>query len=276
MTALPTQTDRFRSMHVRGEPLLLPNAWDVASAVVVAGAGAAAVATTSAGAAWSWGQPDGDHLDRAQVVDLVGRLVKAVDVPVSADIESGYGDTVEDVGETAGAVVAAGVSGVNIEDALRGGATPLRPVAEQVRRIARVREVADASGVGLFVNARTDTYLSGTGDPSDQLSETLTRAAAYLEAGADGIFVPGVVDESTIARLVDGIDAPINVMVGPGAPTVAELAGLGVARISLGAGIATAAYGLVQRATLELLNAGTYGAIDVGLDYVTFNGAMHL
>ncbi len=214
----------FRSLHVPGRPLVLPNVWDTASARIVEDAGAAAVATTSAGLAWGLGAADGDRLEREEALGAVARIAAVVGVPVSADIESGYAKDPAGIADTVRAVLAAGAVGVNIEDALyEGGGDPLRPVAEQAERIAAVREAAAAEGVPLFVNARIDTFLRGAGG----VDLTLERAAAFLAAGADGIFVPGAVDPGTVKLLVEGIDAPLNVMAGPGAPTVAELAALG-------------------------------------------------
>lgn len=271
MTNQDTLRDRalaFRSLHVPGTPLVLPNAWDLTSARIVEDAGAAAVATTSAGLAWALGAADGDRLDRERALDAVGRIAAAVGVPVSADIESGYAWDAAGVAGTVRAVLAAGAVGVNIEDALyEAGGEPLRPVDEQAERIAAAREAAETEGVPLFVNARIDTFLRGAGG----VDLTLERAAAFLAAGADGIFVPGAVDPGTVKLLADGIDAPLNVMAGPGAPSVAELASLGVARVSVGSGIAQAAHALVRRAARELLDAGTYDALADGLDYGELN-----
>ncbi|MER6374326.1 isocitrate lyase/PEP mutase family protein [Streptomyces mirabilis] len=274
----------FRALHIPGRPLVLPNAWDTASARLVEEAGAAAVATTSAGLAWDLGTADGDRLDRDRALGAVARVAAAVRVPVSADIESGYAKDAAGVGDTVRAVLAAGAVGVNIEDALYGreggggegddgedagdgGRGPLRPVAEQAERIAAARAAADAAGVPLFINARIDTVLRGAGG----VEETLERAAAFLAAGADGIFVPGVVDPGTVKSLVAGVEGPLNVLAGPGAPSVAELAALGVARISTGSSIAQAAHAVVRRAARELLSAGTYDSLTGGLDYVELN-----
>ncbi|MFJ4782429.1 isocitrate lyase/phosphoenolpyruvate mutase family protein [Streptomyces sp. NPDC088794] len=258
----------FRSLHVPGDPLVLPNAWDTASARIVEDAGAAAVATTSAGLAWALGAADGDRLDRDGALAAVARIVAAVDVPVSADIESGYARDAAGVADTIRAVIAAGAVGVNIEDALyEAGAGPLRPVAEQAERIAAARAAADSAGVPLFVNARIDTFLRGDGE----VDVTLERAAAFLAAGADGIFVPGAVEPGTVKLLADGIEGPLNVMVHPGAAPVAELAALGVARVSAGSGLAQAAHALVRRAARELLDTGTYETLADGLDYGELN-----
>ncbi|WP_329348557.1 isocitrate lyase/phosphoenolpyruvate mutase family protein [Streptomyces sp. NBC_01261] len=281
MTNQNTLRDRalaFRALHVPGRPLILPNAWDAASARIVEDTGAPAVATTSAGLAWALGVPDGDRLDRERALEAVARIIATVAVPVSADIESGFAKDAAGVADTVRAVLAAGAVGVNIEDALygaeidalHGGEGVLRPVAEQAERIAAAREAADAEGVPLFVNARIDTYLRGVGG----VDATLERAAAFRAAGADGIFVPGVVEPGTVKELADGIDAPLNVLVGPGAPPVAELAALGVARVSAGSSVALAAYAVVRRAARELLDTGTYGAQTGGLGYGELNSLL--
>ncbi|MEW1825212.1 isocitrate lyase/phosphoenolpyruvate mutase family protein [Streptomyces sp. NPDC088196] len=273
MTNQNTLRDRalaFRALHVPGRPLILPNAWDAASARIVEDAGASAVATTSAGLAWALGVADGDRLDRERALEAVARITASVAVPVSADIESGFAKDPAGVADTVRAVLAAGAVGVNIEDALYGGEGVLRPIAEQAERIAAARAAADAEGVPLFVNARIDTFLRGAGG----VDATLERAAAFRAAGADGIFVPGAVEPGTVKELADGIEAPLNVLVGPGAPPVAELAVLGVARVSAGSGIALAAYAVVRRAARELLDTGTYGAQTGGLGYGELNSLL--
>ncbi|XVU24525.1 isocitrate lyase/PEP mutase family protein [Actinoplanes sp. CA-054009] len=251
----------FRSLHTPGNPLVLVNAWDAATARIAAAAGSPAVATTSAGVAWSLGAPDGDALDRDDAIAAIRRVVTAVSVPVTADIESGFGATPADVAETVRLVVAAGAVGVNIEDGDR-------TVEEQSARIAAARE---AAGDGLFLNARLDAYLRGRGD----LEETVARAAALVEAGADGIFVPGVVEPSTVALLAERIKAPLNILTGPGAPTVGALAKLGVARVSLGSWVAEAAYEMVRRVTTQALNQGTYAEeLAEAYDYGELNNLM--
>jgi 2-methylisocitrate lyase-like PEP mutase family enzyme len=257
----------FHALHRR--VLVLPNAWDAMSARLVEDAGATAVATTSAGVAWSLGVADGDRLDRERAVDLVRRVATAVDVPVTADIESGYAEDPAGVATTVEGVLAAGAAGVNIEDGVPGS---LRRIEEQAERISAARRAADTAAVPLFVNARVDTYLRAAGDPAARLEETLTRAAAYVAAGADGIFVPGVTDPRTVSALVEGVSVPLNIMAGPGAPDVAALSALGVARISLGSSIAQAAYAVVRRAAREALTTGTYTTLAGGLDYPELNG----
>ncbi|WP_329197948.1 MULTISPECIES: isocitrate lyase/PEP mutase family protein [unclassified Streptomyces] len=267
MTATRATAAAFAALHTPARPLALANAWDVASARLVEAAGAAAVATTSAGVAWSLGAPDGDALARDRALDLIARVAAAVSVPVTADIEGGFAADPAGVGETVTGVLAAGAVGINIED---GNRAP----ADHAARIAAARAAAEAAGIPLFINARVDTYLFGLGEPHTRLDETLARAAAYLRAGASGIFVPGVTDPSTIAELAKGIDAPLNVLVGPGAPAVAELGALGAARVSLGSGVAEAAYAVVRRATEELLTAGTYETLGGSLPYGELNALL--
>lgn len=242
----------FRALHVPGDPLILVNAWDAASARIVEAAGAAAIATTSAGVAWSLGTQDGDAIDREAAVAAVGRITAVVSVPVSADVETGHGD----VGATVRGLRAVGAAGINLEDGADDVAT----------HVARI-EAARAADAELFINARIDTFLRGTAG----LDETVERAGAYLAAGADGIFVPGVHDPAIIAVLVERIAAPVNILVGPGAPAIGELAKLGVARVSLGSSVAAAAYALVRRATVAALGTGDYDELAGGYPYGEMN-----
>ncbi|MFB0631022.1 isocitrate lyase/phosphoenolpyruvate mutase family protein [Streptomyces sp. AB3(2024)] len=264
---LAARATAFARLHTPAAPLALANVWDVAGARIALAAGAPAVATTSAGVAWSLGAPDGDALARDRALDLIARVAAAVPVPVTADIEGGFGADAAAVGETVTGVLAAGAVGVNIED---GDRAP----AEHAERLAAARAAADAAGVPLYVNARVDTYLRGLGAPEGRLEETLARAAAYLAAGASGIFVPGVHDPAVLAELAKGIDAPLNVLAGPATPPVAELGALGVARVSLGSWVAEAAYAVVRRATEELLAGGTYGSLAHALPYGEVNALL--
>ncbi|MEM1117747.1 MAG: isocitrate lyase/phosphoenolpyruvate mutase family protein [Bacteroidota bacterium] len=251
----------FRRLHT-GAPLVLPNAWDAGSARMIEDAGAAAIATTSAGVAWSRGRRDGHGLSATEAADAVRRIAETVAVPVSADIEGGYGaGTPEDVAASVRLVVEAGAVGINLEDASGAG---LFAPDEQAARIQAARAAADDLGVGVFINARTDVYLAGIGAEADRLAHVADRAAAYLDAGADGIFVPGVSDSETICALVEAIDAPLNVMAGPGALSVSDLAALGVVRISLGPSVALAALDLARAAAREALTLGTYASCDLG------------
>ncbi|GAA1349728.1 isocitrate lyase/PEP mutase family protein [Streptomyces beijiangensis] len=257
----------LRSLHDPAAPLALANAWDVASARVIEAAGASAIATTSAGVAWSLGAPDGDVLSRERALDLVGRIVAAVGVPVTADIEGGYGQDADGVAETIAGVIAAGAAGVNIEDGAR-------PPGELVARIGAARAAVERTEGELFVNARIDTYLFGLGEESTRLKDTLDRAQQYVDAGADGIFVPGVADIATITALVEGISVPLNIMAGPGSPSVAELGTLGVARVSLGSGVAQAAYAAAQRAARDLFGDGTYDSLADAIAFPEINSLL--
>ncbi|MFK0041321.1 isocitrate lyase/phosphoenolpyruvate mutase family protein [Paenarthrobacter sp. NPDC090517] len=257
----------FRSLHTSHKPLALSNAWDVASAVITETAGATAVATTSAGVAWSLGLPDGDRLDRERAVAVVASIVNAVNVPVTADIEGGYSETPEGIATTVAEILEAGAVGINMED---GSRDP----GEFCARISAARNAARSVGRDLFINARTDVFLAGAGTVEQQIAEVLARAEKYVEAGADGIFVPGASDAGTIAALTSGISVPVNVMVGAGSLNVGELGGLGVSRVSLGSSIAQAAYAVAQRATEELNTAGTYTRVAEAMDYGFLNGIM--
>lgn len=266
------RAETLRALH--DSTLVLPNAWDAASAAVIARAGAAAIATTSGGIAWSAGKPDGHGLTREEMVELVRRITGVVDVPVTVDIEGGYGPAPEDVTATVRGVVAAGAVGINLEDSRAPGG-PLFDRQEQAERVRAARAAATAAKLPeLWINVRTDVYLFGVGEPEGRLAEVVARAEAYAEAGADSLFVPGLVDLDTLGTLVKESPLPINAMVWPGAPTVAELAAVGVRRVSVGTAIAQAAYRVAERAAEELLAQGTYDALVDGIDYGTLNSAV--
>jgi 2-methylisocitrate lyase-like PEP mutase family enzyme len=260
----------FASLHQAGSPLLLANAWDVASAVAIEAAGAKAIATTSAGVAWSLGVPDAAGLGARQAADVIARITAAVSVPVSADIEAGYGDSPDAVAATVRAAIQAGAVGVNLEDRREGAL--LFESAQQAERLAAAR--AAAGDVRVWINARTDVFLSRPYSSATAVVEAvLERAAAYHAAGANSLFIPGLVDLELIAQIVAG-PLPVAVMVWPGAPTVAQLTAAGVVRISLGSAIAEAAYGLAARAAAELFTSGTYETSANGFGYMAMNDAL--
>lgn len=253
--------ESFRLLHASEAKtiLVLPNAWDAMSARLVEAAGAKAIATTSAGISWSLGYPDGQGITRDQMLDALRRIVSAVRIPVSADVESGYGaGTLDDITATVRGVLDAGAVGVNLEDAPGRDGAPLVEVTMQVARIRAARSAADAAGVALFINARTDMYLRKVGADRERFDETVRRARAYVESGADGIFVPGVADAETIRSLAAAVGAPLNVIGGPGVPGTHELRALGVARVSVGPGLTRAIMAHIRRASTELLETGTY------------------
>lgn len=248
----------FLKMHDRSAILVLPNAWDVVTARLFVRLGFAAVATTSGGVAWSLGYPDGEYAPLADVVTATGRIARAVDVPVTADIEAGYGATPEDVADTVRAVIGAGAVGINLEDGLPASGA-LRALGAAAERIRAARDAAAATGVPIVINARTDTYMLNYGASEvERFDETVRRANAYLAAGADCIFPIGLGDGDTLGALVKALDAPINVAMRPGFPSVTELARLGVARASTATRFAILALSAVERAAKELREIGRF------------------
>jgi 2-methylisocitrate lyase-like PEP mutase family enzyme len=269
-----SKAERFRTMHRGQEILILPNAWDAASARVIVEAGFGAVATTSAGIAFSLGYPDGERISREEMLAAVGRITATVNVPVTADTEAGYGNRPEDAARTAQGVILAGAVGMNLEDATENRECPLVDLALQLEKIAAVRESARSAAVPLVLNARTDVYLLQVGPPEKRYDEALQRLAAFRDAGADCVFLPGVRDAETIGRLVQDLRCPVNILAGPGSPPIPELRKLGVARVSLGSGPMRATLGLLQRVAQELKNAGTYGALEGAPSHADVNRLM--
>jgi 2-methylisocitrate lyase-like PEP mutase family enzyme len=255
------KANAFRSLHAGPRILVLPNAWDPVTARLFAGLGFPAVATTSAAVAWALDRPDGEHLLREEMTVAVEKIAAAIDVPLTADMEAGYGATPAEVAETIHQVVAAGAVGVNLEDGTPDPARPLRDVLDQVTRLRAARAAAEEAGLDLFINARTDVYLRRAGDPAGRFEATVERGLAYLEAGGDSIFVPGLADIDTIGRLAAAIPGPLNVILLDGTPPVAELEQAGVRRLSTGPRLAAAALGLAQMAAETLLESGTYDEI---------------
>lgn len=237
MTSQADAAQTFRSLHVAGRPLVLFNIWDAGSAKAVATAGAAALATGSWSVAAAQGYADGERIPLDAVLANLRRIVAATALPVTIDLESGYGETPDDVGRTIAAAIDAGAVGCNLEDSFPADGS-LRAADAAAARIAQARAAAERSGVGFFINARCDVFFQHAAEQhdADMVDAALARAKAYADAGADGIFVPGLVDAALIARFVAASPLPVNVMVGPGSPSTAELAAAGVARISHGPG----------------------------------------
>jgi 2-methylisocitrate lyase-like PEP mutase family enzyme len=261
----------FRQLHAK-KPLILPNAWDAASARVIEAAGALAIATTSAGISWSFGRADGQKLRREEMLQVIGNIVQSVKVPVSADVESGYGNgSAEDVAETVEALISLGVAGINIEDSPGHDGQILLAPEEHAEHIRIARQTATSMGGDLLINARTDVYLFQVGDVKTRLSAAVQRARLYRRAGADCVFVPGVVDIGTIAELVKAIEGPLNVMAMPGAPSAKQLGEIGVARVSVGPWVAQAALATAQRAARELVEQGTYTSLEASLPFPELN-----
>ena len=224
----------FRALHSAQNPFRLVNAWDRLSARVFALAGAPAIGTSSFAVALANGYLDGQHIPAAHLAQVVADITSAVDVPVSVDIEAGYGPEPADVERVVGEVLAAGAVGINIEDGRPDAPGHLFEASDQCRRIAAAREHAGRDGVDLFINARCDVYFGAQIDPDQRCAATVARLAEYVRAGADGVFVPGLIDLDVMAEVTSSVPAPLNVMLWPGLPPVEELADAGVRRISQG------------------------------------------
>lgn len=266
---------RLLELHHAGGPLVLINAWDAASAAMVEHCGLPAVASSSAAVANALGFPDGQHLPWEQMLEVVGRMARAVQVPVTADIEAGFATDLKQLESSIAQVIGVGAVGVNLEDALPGDEHrgPLYPVAEQVARIQAARRAAEALKVHLVINARVDAYWQAGVQPDEAMRGTLERGKAYLEAGCDCVFVPGLRHPGHIRTVVEHLRAPVNILAGPGVPPIPELAKLGVKRVSYGSGPHRAAMGLLRRMADEAKTSGTYTAlIDSAVPYDEMNG----
>jgi 2-methylisocitrate lyase-like PEP mutase family enzyme len=258
MADLREKAEALRKLHAGPRVLILANAWDAASARLVEAAGFPAVATSSAGVAFALGYPDGERIAREEMLDMVRRIARVVKVPVTADAEAGYGSTAEAAAETARGVALAGAVGMNLEDARDGRLLPLE------LQVERIRAARAAANVPLVINARTDVFgVEQIAEPQ-RLPEAVRRANAYLQAGADCAFVPFVSNRELIARLAREIQGPLNVLGTPDTPPVAELERLGVRRVSVGGGLARAAYGRARRLALEIREKGTFEALREG------------
>jgi len=253
-----TKAMRLRELHHGPAILVLPNAWDVASARIFEQAGFLAIATTSSGVAAALGYPDGQHIKRDEMIEAVRRIAGAVSCPVTADMESGFGDGSEDVMQTMQAVIEAGAVGVNIEDSTKKGKRKLLDADYQVALLKEMRQLGDALDVPLVINARTDVYLLPGGNAESKVEQAVQRANAYLAAGADCFFPIGASDAQTIAALTRAISGPVNILAGSKTPSIAELARLGVARVSFGSGPMRAALGYLRAVAQELHDEGTY------------------
>jgi 2-methylisocitrate lyase-like PEP mutase family enzyme len=296
---LAQKASRLLDLHHASQPLILINAWDAASAAMVEHCGLPAVATSSAAMANSLGFPDGQYLPWEQMLDAVARVCRAVKVPVTADIESGFASNVTALETSITQIIQAGAVGVNLEDLMpsqsenvRHG-SPLFPLPVQIARIQAARRVAQAAGIHLVINARTDAYWQAGVDPAEAMRNTLERAKAYLQAGADCIFIPGLRNPDHIRTIIDYLRAnpppidplpadrlsiehgepAINILAGPGVPSIPELAKLGVKRVSYGSGPHRAAMGLLRRIADEAKNSGTYQSLTQGaVPYEEING----
>ena len=252
------KAQRFYELHQGSEILVLPNAWDAITARLFEQAGFQALGTTSAGIAHSLGYGEPEKISREEMLSVIKRIVDAVSIPVTADIEAGYATNAQDIAETIRLVIEAGAVGVNIEDSPGENDQSLMDIEQQIERLKAARAAANQADFSFINNARTDVYLFNIGDKSQQFSNVIDRANRYLEAGADCIFVPGIGDRDVIARLTQEIHGPINILANPGVPTTPVLQQLGVKRVSTGSGPMRATLALVRHIANELLQEGSY------------------
>jgi 2-methylisocitrate lyase-like PEP mutase family enzyme len=248
----------FLRLHRPGDPLLMPNAWDVGSAVLLASLGFEALATTSGGFAASKGRLDG-AMSRAEVIDHAGELAGATDLPLSADLENCFADDPEGVAQTVREVIGRGVAGFSVEDFTGDEENPIYDLGLAAERVRAAVEVAHGDAMRIVVTARAENYIHRRPD----LADTIARLQAYQEAGADVLFAPRVEDPAELRQLLGAVDRPVSVLAGPGAPDLAALAKLGVSRLSVGGAFAVAAYGALVNAATELREQGTYGYWDL-------------
>lgn len=255
------KAETLRKLHYGSKLLAFPNAWDVVSARIVEELGYPAIATSSAAMAFSLGYPDGQRISRDEMLDAVERITRAVRIPVTADCESGYGKTPEEIADFTKALVASGAVGLNFEDIIGDDESTHVEIGLQVKKIRTLRETSAALGVPLVINARTDIYLLPIGPEATRFERTVERLLAYREAGADCLFVPGLSDRETIAQLVKAVSAPVNILASQGAPSLAELRQIGVARVSAGSSAMRAAMGAFQRVAQDWLAQGSYDSL---------------
>jgi len=255
------QAELFRNKHAGPRLLLLPNAWDAMSARVFVAAGFDAIATTSGGVAWTLGYADGEQAPWNEVVAATARIVRVARVPVTADIEAGYGETPDAVMRSVTEIIEAGAVGVNLEDGTPHGPIPIRSTEDAADRLRAAREAAKVAAVPIVINGRTDLYLRNIGDEASRFDETVERGRAYLAAGADCVYPIGLRDPATIGRLVKALGAPMNINVRAGSPSVAELEALGVARASTASQVALIAMSMTRQVADELRTTGRFDTL---------------
>jgi 2-methylisocitrate lyase-like PEP mutase family enzyme len=246
--------DQFKKLHDGSQLLHLPNAWDAGSARLFESLGAPAIATTSAGVAWAAGYADGGQMPVDVAITVAANIARVLTVPLSVDFENGYADDPETVARSVLRLIDAGVAGINLED---GHAAP----EDLAAKVVAIKQLAAQSGKDIFINARTDVYLKGLAPEGERVAEVLKRAAMYAEAGADGLFVPGIVKPDEIAAVVAGTALPVNVMDWPGVPSAAQLHQLGVRRLSAGSGIPQALWAVAAGMGKDFLATGHGGPL---------------
>lgn len=269
------KAEKLRKLHHGPRILALPNAWDVVSARILEEVGHPAIATSSAAVAFAHGYADGQRISRGEMLDAVTRIAQAVRVPVTADLESGYGKTPEEIADFTKAMVAAGAVGLNFEDVTGDDESSHVELGMQVRNICAIRETSAALGVAVVINARTDVYLMSIGPEATRFERTVERLRAYRDAGADCLFAPGLCDREIIAKLVKALGAPLNILASQGCPSLDELEKMGVARVSAGSSAMRAAMGVFQRVAKDWLAHGSYDSLmQVTVPYNELNRMM--
>jgi 2-methylisocitrate lyase-like PEP mutase family enzyme len=275
LKAQAEKAEKLRKLHHGPQILALPNAWDVVSARILEEVGHLAIATSSAAMAFSLGYPDGQRISRDEMLDAVARVSGAVRVPVTADLESGYGKTPEEIADFTRAMIAAGAVGLNFEDVTGDDESSHVELGLQVKKIRAIRETSATLGVPVVINARTDIYLMPIGPEGTRFERTVERLHAYRDAGADCLFVPGLCDGEIIARLVKTLGAPLNILASQGCPSLDELEKMGVARVSAGSSAMRAAMGAFQRVAKDWLAHGSYESLQqITVPYAELNRMM--
>jgi 2-methylisocitrate lyase-like PEP mutase family enzyme len=259
------KSEQFLKFHKDKEILVLLNSWDIGSSRLIEASGYKAIATTSMGVAASLGYPDCQVIKLSEMIEVIKRIANSVQLPVTVDIEAGYGNNLNEIIDSVKKIIATGIVGINIEDSI-----DLNPILidemEFCERISAIRTLSDSLGFHLVINARTDSFYTSSGSPREKLSESIKRGNKYREAGADCIFVQPVWEKETISTLVKEINAPINILsnptIGGGSPlSVSELQDLGVARLSLGSCLMKATLALIKKVADELSEKGTYNIL---------------
>jgi 2-methylisocitrate lyase-like PEP mutase family enzyme len=261
------RAEAFRAMHRGPRPLLMANAWDAVTARLFEAEGFAAVATTSGGVSWTLGYADGEAAPWPEVVAQTARIARAVAVPVTADIEGGFGGTPEAVGRSIGDIIGAGAVGVNLEDSL-AGPVPMRTIEDAAARIRAAREAAAAAGVPIVINARVDLFIKQIGNEAARFDEAVARGRAYLAAGADCVYPIALRDPETIGRLVKALKAPVNINVRAGWPSLAELEGLGVARVTTATQLTLVGLTAIRDVAREIRDTGRFDAINPAVTHL--------
>ncbi len=252
----------FHSLHNQNKIMLLPNAWDALSARLFEQAGAQAIGTTSVGIAASLGFPDGQKLPKELFLSIVNQIVRAVNIPVTVDVEAGYGDDLLDIADTVHSIIDMGGVGINIEDSVPGSSDQLETITAQCKKISVIKALAEKQNCALFINARTDVFWLKHLQPEQRYEACLQRLLAYQDSGASGLFIPGLNDLSEISRLVHEVDLPVNILGGCWIQSMTDIADAGVARVSVGSAPCRAAVGFIQTMARKLMQQDDFSIFE--------------